>query len=657
MRQNSSIMLCFSNLNSYLFLAVLMLANTGIFSQISIEGYVYESGNRGFIEGAEVALVSDTEIIARAQTNRVGRYTFAIDEAGKYELFILKKPYFESKETISVKDNPKHKVYLKHEVTRKPGYVFELTLAEKNAEPDAPKTALNGALIEVYNNTTMEEELVLPALTKPEFVVNLLKGNHYTILIRKEGFLSKRMEAFVDVDGCILCFEGIGQVQPGVSDNLTEQNNAGVLLANVELDRYHEGKVIGLNDIYYEFGKADITTAAKEELDNIVTFLKDNPNITVELGSHTDSRGKAAGNLKLSEKRAQVAAKYLTNMGGISSDRITAKGYGETKLLNDCDNNSDCSEEEHAKNRRTELTILQASAFDISTSLRQMKSIELMDQILANLDRAGQIQVGEGGDIAALIADRDKVIYGSSKTIQDIEDLIDQNISKAESTVKHSEKLLAPAQEAEENIIEEATETSIEEKAPPAITEKVLENSSTTIKENNPAKTNTDKTPVMSEPVAMPEQYKEPDPTDVPAAIEESLAPKESAPIKTEQKTIPTTPNEPVSEEVTEWLNEKDPLKTNVEISDDISSNVKDIDSYTGYKIVIHFSRYQLPETHQLYEDHKDIVDYITADQNHLYMIGDFKTKSQAETYVKSKIRETYPHAYIVGFEKGVRVY
>jgi outer membrane protein OmpA-like peptidoglycan-associated protein len=78
----------------------------------------------------------------------------------------------------------------------------------------------------------------------------------------------------------------------------------------------------------------------------------------IELSSHTDSRSSDAFNLQLSQKRAKAAVDYLISKG-INKNRLIAIGYGETKLLNKCSNDVNCSEEEHAINRRTEFKILE----------------------------------------------------------------------------------------------------------------------------------------------------------------------------------------------------------------------------------------------------------------------------------------------------------
>ncbi|MBR2178522.1 MAG: OmpA family protein [Paludibacteraceae bacterium] len=116
------------------------------------------------------------------------------------------------------------------------------------------------------------------------------------------------------------------------------------------------GKHIILRNIYYDYDKSDILPESANELDKVVAFLEANPDLTVELSSHTDSRGSDSYNLKLSEDRAQSAVKYIVSKG-ISASRIKGKGYGETRLLNECANGIECSEEQHRQNRRTEIYI------------------------------------------------------------------------------------------------------------------------------------------------------------------------------------------------------------------------------------------------------------------------------------------------------------
>ncbi len=112
-----------------------------------------------------------------------------------------------------------------------------------------------------------------------------------------------------------------------------------------------------LEHIYYDFDQDYIRDDAMPQLNELVQLMRDNPTLIVEIGSHTDARASFAYNEDLSTRRARSAVRYLIERG-ITSNRLVAKGYGETQLTNGCANNVECSEEEHQLNRRTEFRII-----------------------------------------------------------------------------------------------------------------------------------------------------------------------------------------------------------------------------------------------------------------------------------------------------------
>ncbi len=122
------------------------------------------------------------------------------------------------------------------------------------------------------------------------------------------------------------------------------------------LERLEVGKTFRIDNIYYDFNKWNIREDAKVELDKLVRIMKENM-ITIELGSHTDSRGSDSYNMTLSQKRAESAVSYIISQG-IAPNRIIAKGYGESQLINRCANGVNCSPEEHQANRRTEFKVI-----------------------------------------------------------------------------------------------------------------------------------------------------------------------------------------------------------------------------------------------------------------------------------------------------------
>ena len=128
----------------------------------------------------------------------------------------------------------------------------------------------------------------------------------------------------------------------------------------IRADRFKIGDDLGelfeVEPIYYELNKFELTSASKTELDRVADVLIDNPGLSIELGSHTDSRGSTQYNQNLSENRAQAAYTYLLGRG-VSDKRMTFVGYGESRLINRCTDGVSCSDEEHAANRRTEYLI------------------------------------------------------------------------------------------------------------------------------------------------------------------------------------------------------------------------------------------------------------------------------------------------------------
>lgn len=127
------------------------------------------------------------------------------------------------------------------------------------------------------------------------------------------------------------------------------------IIKNVKVD---VGAVIVFDNIYYDYNSFVLTTGAKKELDVLAEIMTSNNNLKIQLGAHTDSRGKTDYNLALSEKRAISAKQYLVSKG-IAEYNIIALGYGESQLRNHCKDGIYCTEAEHIYNRRTEVKILQ----------------------------------------------------------------------------------------------------------------------------------------------------------------------------------------------------------------------------------------------------------------------------------------------------------
>ncbi len=125
----------------------------------------------------------------------------------------------------------------------------------------------------------------------------------------------------------------------------------------IVLDKIFRDREIVLEDIYYDFDKWDIRPDAEPALNRLAEMLRQNPNIRIQLGSHTDCRGDEAYNQTLSQRRAQSAVNYLIARG-IDAGRLTAVGYGESQPAINCPC-SRCTEAEHQANRRTTFRIIE----------------------------------------------------------------------------------------------------------------------------------------------------------------------------------------------------------------------------------------------------------------------------------------------------------
>lgn len=118
--------------------------------------------------------------------------------------------------------------------------------------------------------------------------------------------------------------------------------------------RYEVGALV--KTIYYDYNKSDIKKIASRELFEIVYFLQDNPEASIDLSSYTDARGGNKYNEALSQRRSNAAVNYIVSRS-IARKRVGAKGFGETNLVNKCKDGVECTEELHSQNRRTEIHV------------------------------------------------------------------------------------------------------------------------------------------------------------------------------------------------------------------------------------------------------------------------------------------------------------
>jgi outer membrane protein OmpA-like peptidoglycan-associated protein len=323
---------------------------------IVAEGFVVDRVSGAPLAQALVTVYDDVMIVPLgfATTDEEGWYSVAVPKVERYKILADRQTFFE-KDVVATADK-NGVVKAKLGLERKPGYVFDITIFDKAFEHNTINT-LRDCKVEIYNNTTKQQELTIDRSPKATFNFSFAEGNHYTVLVRKPGYLNRRVEVWVNVNGCILCVDGMGVKEPDVVPIMSHGNEVGYFLGAIDLDSLQIGKRFEFKNLYYDFDKWDIRPDAAKNLDKLATFLKDNPGLKFELGSHTDARGSDPYNLTLSDKRAKSAVDYMIANCGVDPVSITSKGYGETQLINKCDDGVACSETEHQLNRRTEIKI------------------------------------------------------------------------------------------------------------------------------------------------------------------------------------------------------------------------------------------------------------------------------------------------------------
>ena len=558
----------------------------------TLEGYVFESNSRGFLNLVKIEIKEkDGSFTKKVISNKEGFFTCELPVGKEFTLVAL-KDVFEYKEMDFSTVDAKEKTFVKVELERSPGFLFEVTMAEKYVEGKEEINAITDALIEIYNNTADTSVLVLSKHPSHTFSYTFEQGNHYTVMLRKEGYFTKRLEAFVNVDGCIMCFEGIDEVQPGtpgIADNLTAGHVMGTLVANVELEEIRVGEAIKVENIYYDLGKADIREDATRPLDNLIHVLKNNPSLMVELGSHTDSQGNDDSNYALSSKRAQAAVDYILDNSNIRKGRVQARGYGESKLVNGCKNGVKCSDRKHQQNRRTELKILGITEYDpfSDKSLADIIKEEKFEETLLEIQDQEVVQFAPG----------------------EIPDEILAQINGAESAATPSKPNVPTSR--------------------PSST-------------SRPSATSQ---PIASIPSHQDAANLESEARDVVTNTKEMVGENESEFDLNLNKNLPSS-----------GAGESAPdgeFELNTDLSYTQPKQVAS--SYSGFLVEFFRSRTELPANHPIFQKHGNIITDRLGDGSISYMLGDYKNKSDAEKFLKHIISKQYSNSKIISYRKGSR--
>lgn len=292
-----------------------------------VQGHAVDRATRESIPNVKVVLKNEQgETVDQATADEEGRYLFDLPAGEEYTAVVSKEDYQALEQRIDARNEESAMLEVEHVLERKRFAVEGRVLDRKTGTP------VDSTTVTLINKTTGETEEVFVE-EGGAYQFDLQADQQYEIRASRQTYL----EAVDSVETIGVSYETISM--------------------DLAIDKVTFNQPFNLENIYYDFDKWNIRPSAAIELDKLVNFMKDNPTYYVELGSHTDARGNNAYNEDLSQKRSESAVDYIVSEG-ISRERIKAKGYGETRIMNGCVDEVPCSVAQHQENRRTEFTVV-----------------------------------------------------------------------------------------------------------------------------------------------------------------------------------------------------------------------------------------------------------------------------------------------------------
>lgn len=287
-------------------------------------------------------------------TNSNGNYHFNLPCKQQYVILFSKKGYTTS--TTQIETTKTNKKIQRNDI------ILHQKICNQT---------INGIIVNSKTNEPVENVSVIilkddvevnrfDNLAKDTFLYNAKCLSEYKIKVNAPnfGFVTKLFKT-TDINN--EAFDLVFNLNPVINNSnivkKKEEIKEVVIDDVLEETPVYKEQNLKLNNINFELNQSNISKKIVTELDKIVQLMTNNPSITVVLNSHTDSRGPDQYNMNLTEARVQSMVSYLLS-NGIDATRVTGKGYGETRLLNDCDNKKHCTKEEHQKNKRIEFLIL-----------------------------------------------------------------------------------------------------------------------------------------------------------------------------------------------------------------------------------------------------------------------------------------------------------
>jgi hypothetical protein len=316
-------------------------------AQNKLKFSVREVGSFDMLSNVSCFVKQDTIVVKQFRSDAAGEVNMVLPDDQKYRIIFIYPGYESKKFDMDMRDYRGITVDMDVEMVPTSWLLFRGAFHDKDADKFLKLTKIKIRNLYTgetsYDHTNEEGLLYYYMKPKQKYEYTTMSGYH----INRRCVVNTDCGEGDEIKFCLSGFNFENFVDPDFSPK--------TIIGTVMLDSIRINKMYAF-DILYDMGSANIRSDAVPVLDQILNLLKDNPGISIELGSHTDSRGSHETNQKLSEMRAESAVGYLTSRG-ISQSRLSAKGYGETQLRNECGDGVSCSEEKHQQNRRTEIRI------------------------------------------------------------------------------------------------------------------------------------------------------------------------------------------------------------------------------------------------------------------------------------------------------------
>lgn len=315
----------------------------------NLELLVKDFENGAAIENATIRVLdkSSGEVLFNLTSDKSGKIDFDLDPSISFLIEVNGQNYYPQNIELAASEieNDQTQVYRQVELVKDSGFGIIAKISDEKS-----KDQINNVRVIITDQITGERygDLITNDAGEIQTGIHGKKINDQLSLkieLIKEGYFSKTVYFSTKI------------TKNGLIDLSTESKNQ----LNLHQTVSDLAEMIQINPIYFDFNKSYIRPDAAIELDKIVAIMNTYPTMVVELGSHTDCRASEQYNLYLSDQRAKASAAYI-KARITTPERILGKGHGESKLLNDCECEgavkSNCPEEEHSKNRRTEFRII-----------------------------------------------------------------------------------------------------------------------------------------------------------------------------------------------------------------------------------------------------------------------------------------------------------